>query len=103
MRSSRLIAFILAFAGNSVVAADNLHWPGFVASSCNHADHCFELLVEPEYQALEKERNYLYFDADRRIFDPENHELTLAQQNIVPGSQMTATTADRASFICIGD
>jgi hypothetical protein len=111
MHSSRVIAFILAVASSSVVAADNLHLLGFVASSCNDADHCFELLVEPEFQALAGEHIHVHFDADTQIFDPENYELTLAQQNIVPGSHLrlllhaddSHEAAYRASYIWIGD
>jgi hypothetical protein len=111
MHSPRVIAFILAVASNSVVGADNLHLLGFVASSCNDADHCFELLVEPEFQALAGEHIHVHFNSDTRIFDPENYELTLAQQKIVPGSHLRLLAhaddshegAYRASYIWIGD
>ena len=52
------------------------------------------------------------FGADTRIFDPENYQLTLQQQNIVPGSHLRMlielddggeANAYRASFIWIGD
>ena len=54
---------------------------------------------------------HFYFDTDSRIFDPENYELTLAQQNIVPGSHLRlllqpdpgSSDRYRASFIWIGD
>ena len=56
------------------------------------------------------------FNTDTQIFDPENYELTLLQQNIVPGSHLRllieqqvesevsdASTTYLASFIWIGD
>ena len=56
------------------------------------------------------------FNTDTQIFDPENDELTLLQQNIVPGSHLRllieqqvgsqstdASTTYHASLIWIGD
>lgn len=56
------------------------------------------------------------FNTDTQIFDPENYELTLLQQNIVPGSHLRllieqqvesevsdASTTYLASLIWIGD
>ena len=102
---------ILATAGAVPGAADSLHLLGFVESSCDDSDHCFELRVKPEFQAQAGEYIHFYFDADSRIFDPENYDLTLSQQNIEPGShlrlllQPDPDTSDRyrASFIWIGD
>jgi hypothetical protein len=63
-----------------------------------------------------KMRIKVRFNAHTHIFDPENYELTLLQQNIVPGShlrllieqQVDNQTSDAsatylASFIWIGD
>ena len=102
---------ILATAGAVPGAADSLHLLGFVESSCDDSDHCFELRVKPEFQSQAGEYIHFYFDADSRIFDPENYDLTLSQQNIEPGShlrlllQPDPDTSDRyrASFIWIGD
>lgn len=101
----------LATAGAVPGAADSLHLLGFVESPCDDSDHCFELRVKPEFQAQAGEYIHFYFDADSRIFDPENYDLTLSQQNIEPGShlrlllQPDPDTSDRyrASFIWIGD
>ena len=61
---------------------------GFVKSLCADEAYCFELTVEPEFIGLAGERLKVRFDAGTRIFDPENYQLTLAQQNIVPGSHL---------------
>ena len=93
-------------------AAQSLHLLGFVKSLCADEAYCFELTVKPEFIELAGERLKVRFDAGTHIFDPENYELTLAQQNIVPGSHLRLlleSTADagingyRAAFIWIGD
>jgi hypothetical protein len=89
---------------------------GFVDTLCVDEPHCFELLVKPEYQNQLAQHIKMRFNAHTRIFDPENYELTLLQQNIVSGShlrllieqqaenQATDSSATYlASFIWIGD
>jgi hypothetical protein len=74
--------------------------------------YCFELLVKPAFHAISAAKIKVRFGADTRIFDPENYQLTLQQQNIVPGSHLRMliepddggeANAYRASFIWIGD
>ena len=93
-------------------ATDTLHLLGFVESLCDDEPYCFELRVEPEYVAQAGERITVRFAATTNIYDPENYELTLEQQNIVPGSHLRLLIAPdqndspgeyRASFIWIGD
>lgn len=111
MRAPALIALMLGAASATAAAADNLHLLGFVTSPCADLDYCFELRVKPEYQAEAGERLRFVFNADSNIFDPENYALTLAQQNIVPGSHLRLLLEARggsadayyASHIWIGD
>ena len=93
-------------------AADTLHLLGFVERLCANEPYCFELRVEPGYIALAGERIKVRFSGETSIYDPENYELSLQQQNIVPGSHLRmliATEQDtnpgeyRASHIWIGD
>ncbi len=103
---------ILAISTTSPGAAQNLHLLGFVKSLCVDETYCFELRVKPGF--IEQAGEYLQvrFDVDTRIFDPENFELTLEQQNIIPGSHLrlllegnanAAINGYRAAYIWIGD
>ena len=97
---------------SSLRAAETVHLLGFVDKLCPDEPHCFELLVEPDFVAHVGERIKVRFDATTNIYDPENYELTLEQQNIVAGSHLRMlieTDASkppgeyRATFIWIGD
>jgi hypothetical protein len=70
------------------------------------------LLVEADFVAHVGEQIEVRFDAMTNIYDPENYELNLEQQNIVPGShlrmliEMDAAGQPggyHATFIWIGD
>ena len=107
-----LLACGLAFESGSLHAAPSIHLLGFVDTPCTDDPHCFELLVKPEFHAVSAARIKVHFSAETRIFDPENYQLTLLQQNIVPGSHLRMlieaddggeANAYRASFIWIGD
>ena len=107
-----IAAALLAFASGNIHAAASIHLLGFVDRLCPAAPHCFELSVKPEFHAILPARIKVRFGADTRIFDPENYQLTLQQQNIVPGSHLRMlieaedgdeANAYRASFIWIGD
>ena len=96
----------------SLRAAETVHLLGFVDKLCPAEPYCFELLVEADFVAQIGERIRVRFDATTNIYDPENYELTLEQQNIIPGSHLrmlieTETTGQpgvyRATFIWIGD
>ena len=96
----------------SLHAAETVHLLGFVDKLCPGEPYCFELQVKPDYVAQVGEHIKVRFAATTNIFDPENYELTLEQQNIVPGSHLRLlleTDADtqpgeyRATFIWIGD
>jgi hypothetical protein len=72
----------------------------------------FELMVKPEFVIQVGARIKVRFTSTTRIYDPENYELTLEQQNIVPGSHLRmlieadvndGTGEHQASFIWIGD
>ena len=119
-RLSLLLICLLVTAANPLSAAPSVHLLGFVDTLCDGEPHCFELLVKPEYQDQLgqpiKMRIKVRFNAHTQIFDPENYELTLLQQNIVPGSHLRllieqqvenqavdSSTTYRASFIWIGD
>ena len=102
----------LACGSGSLHAARSVHLLGFVETLCTDDPYCFELLVKPEFHAVSAARIKVRFGADTRIFDPENYQLTLLQQNIVPGSHLrmlieaddgAEANAYRASFIWIGD
>lgn len=93
-------------------AAGPVHLLGFVERLCAAEDYCFELRVEPEYAALAAARITVRFAGATKIYDPENFELTLAQQAIGPGSHLRLLIAPdsaagdnqyRASFVWIGD
>jgi hypothetical protein len=115
-RLTLLLICLLATATNPLLAAPSVHLLGFVDTLCADEPHCFELLVKPEYQDQLGQRIKVRFNAHTQIFDPENYELTLLQQNIVPGSHLRlliepqvenqatdASVTYRASFIWIGD
>jgi hypothetical protein len=96
----------------SLRAAETVHLLGFVEKLCPGEPHCFELLVEPDFVAQVGQRIRVRFDATTNIYDPENYELTLEQQNIVPGSHLRMLIETdaarppgeyRATFIWIGD
>ena len=96
----------------STRAADTLHLLGFVERLCISEPYCFELRVEPAYIAQAGEQIRVRFNGNTRIYDPENYELNLQQQNIVAGShlrmlivaeQNTDSNGYRASHIWIGD
>jgi hypothetical protein len=102
----------LVFGSVSLHAANSVHLLGFVETLCTGDPYCFELLVKPEFHAVSPAKIKVRFDTDTRIFDPENYQLTLLQQNIVPGSHLRMlieadddgeANSYRASFIWIGD
>ena len=85
---------------------------GFVDKLCPAEAYCFDLLVKPDFVAQVGERIKVRFSATTNIYDPENYELSLVQQNIVAGSHLRmliATDADglpgeyHATYIWIGD
>jgi len=93
-------------------AADTLHLLGFVERLCAYEPYCFELRVEPRFVAQAGEQIKVRFTGETSIYDPENYELNLQQQNIVPGSHLrmlitveqdTGPVEYRASHIWIGD
>ena len=94
----------------SLRATETVHLLGFVDKLCPEETYCFTLLVEADFVAQVGEHIEVRFDATTRIYDPENYELNLEQQNIVPGSHLrmlieSAATPGiyRATFIWIGD
>jgi hypothetical protein len=102
----------LTFGAANIHAAQSIHLLGFVDTLCTDDPHCFVLMVKPEFHAVSPARIKVRFGAETRIFDPENYQLTLLQQIIVPGSHLRMLIeADdggeantyRASFIWIGD
>ena len=105
------LAIALALS-TSISAAQTVHLLGFVDKLCADQPNCFELMVKPEFVAEVGASIKVRFNAATRIYDPENYELTLEQQNIVPGSHLRMLIeADvnggpgeyQASFIWIGD
>ncbi len=105
------LAFALALS-TTLAAAQTVHLLGFVDELCPDEHHCFELTVKSEFIAEVGPRIKIRFASATRIYDPENYELTLEQQNIVPGSHLRMlieAEADgepgeyQASFIWIGD
>ena len=96
----------------SLRAAPTVHLLGFVDKLCPQQAYCFDLLVEPDFVTLVGEHIKVRFNTTTNIYDPENYELNLEQQNIVAGSHLRMlieTDADkqsgeyRASYIWIGD
>ncbi len=86
-RSWLALAIALALS-TSLPAAVTVHLLGFVDNLCPDEPHCFELTVKPEFIDAVGARIKVRFTATTRIYDPENYELTLDQQNIVPGSHL---------------
>lgn len=95
-----------------LVAAKTVHLLGFVDKLSPDEPHCFELMVKPEFVAEVGAGIKVRFNSTTRIYDPENYELTLEQQNIVPGSHLRmlieaepdqGPDEHQASFIWIGD
>jgi hypothetical protein len=93
-------------------AADTLHLLGFVERLCANETYCFELRVEPAFIVLAGEQIRVRFNGETSIYDPENYELSLQQQNIIPGSHLRMLISAeqnigpddyRASHIWIGD
>jgi len=110
-RTCLALAIALAFS-TPLAAAKTVHLLGFVDKLCPDEPHCFELMVKPEFIGEVGAHIRVRFTSATRIYDPENYELTLEQQNIVPGSHLRMlieADADRepgahqASFIWIGD
>ncbi|MCP4470217.1 MAG: hypothetical protein GY815_05960 [Gammaproteobacteria bacterium] len=106
------LAILLAFVASVSGAAQPTHLLGFVDTFCSDELYCFELRVKPEFRGALGKRIKVRFGSKTRIFDPENYELTLAQQDIVPGSHLRLlvdceTGSDaltyRASYIWVGD
>jgi len=111
LRTWLALAIALAFS-TPLAAAKTVHLLGFVDKLCPDEPHCFELAVKPAFVAEVGASIKVRFNAATRIYDPENYELTLEQQNIVPGSHLRMLIeADvnggpgeyQASFIWIGD
>ena len=105
-----IICALLAVPGTSPGAGQAIHLLGFVERLCGAESHCFDLRVKPAYQALAGERIRVHFDSETQLFDPENFQLTLEQQNIGAGSHLrllirpdAGGDAFRAEFIWIGD
>ncbi len=110
-RSWLSLAIALALS-TSLAAAESVHLLGFVDNLCPDEPLCFELTVKPEFIDAVGARIKVRFTSTTQIYDPENYELTLDQQNIVPGSHLRMlieTDANKqpgeyqASFIWIGD
>lgn len=94
------------------IAQEQRHLMGFVERLCSEERNCFILKVEAEYQKITGEQLVVRFDNITRFYDPENYQLTLAQQRIVPGSHLRlqlsfeagqARKGYRAIIIWIGD
>ena len=103
---------VTLFLSPSLHAAESVHLLGFVDNLCPQEPYCFELQVEPDFVAQVGERIKVRFTATTSIYDPENYELTLKQQNIVAGSHLRMLIEGdanehpgeyRATFIWIGD
>lgn len=93
-------------------ASETVHLLGFVERMCAGEAYCFELMVKPDFVAAVGAHITVRFGAATNLYDPENFELTLAQQNIVPGSHLrmlidpddgAGPDKYRASHIWIGD
>ncbi len=106
-----VVLLILAPAATSR-AAESLHLLGFVERLCDGETHCFDLRVKAEFHAAAGAQVRVRFAGATAIFDPENYELTLAQQNIVAGSHLRLIIEPdpakgennyQARFIWIGD
>jgi hypothetical protein len=111
LRTWLALAIVLVFS-MPLVAAKTVNLLGFVDKMCPDEPHCFELMVKPEFIAEVGASIKVRFNAATRIYDPENYELTLEQQDIVPGSHLRMLIEEnpggepdehQASFIWIGD
>lgn len=69
-------------------AQEQLHIMGFVERPCANRAHCFILKVEPEYRQVAGAQLVVQFDNSTIFYDPENYQLTLAQQRIVSGAHL---------------
>lgn len=106
-----VIALLFAGAG-SLQASERLHVVGLVVQMCPDEPHCFELDVKPGYRELAGTSLRVRFAGAEQFYDPENYRLTLAQQDIGPGSHLRlllerdVTNGDdawRAIVVWIGD
>ncbi len=117
-RSSKLIAkipviaFLLLASADHLQASERVHVIGLVERMCPGESLCFELEVRPEYREIAGKSLRVRFAGVEQIYDPENYRLTLAQQDIGPGSHLRvllerdAASEDsdwRAIVIWIGD
>ncbi len=110
--SATLIALLLLAGADDLLASERLHVIGLVEQMCPGESHCFELEVRPEYRQIAGRSLRVRFAGVEQIYDPENYRLTLAQQDIGPGSHLRvllerdAASDDRdwrAILIWIGD
>jgi len=69
-------------------ALEQRHLIGFVERLCADEALCFILRVEAGYQKIAAEQLVVRFDNSTRFYDPENYQLTPAQQRIAPGSHL---------------
>jgi hypothetical protein len=86
-RTGFALAIVLAFS-TPLPAAKMVNLLGFVDKMCPDEPHCFELMVKPEFIAEVGTHIKVRFASATRVYDPENYELTLEQQDIVPGSHL---------------
>lgn len=103
----------LMLAGiDGLQASEQLHVIGLVERMCPGERRCFDLDVKPEYREIAGKSLRVRFADVEQIYDPENYRLTLAQQDIGPGSHLRLllerdTASDergwRAIVIWIGD
>ena len=83
-----VIALLLLASAGDLHAGERLHVVGLVDRMCPAESHCFELEVKPEYRETAGRSLRVRFDDVEQIYDPENYRLTLAQQDIGPGSHL---------------
>ncbi len=106
----RCISLAAAVTVGAAAAQAPRHLIGFVEGFCPGEKYCFDLRVEPEFATADGERIRVRFADVQRIYDPENYELTLTQQDIGRGSHLRLLLDEdlapgeyRARFIWIGD
>ncbi len=106
------LALLLLASADGLHASERLHVIGLVDRMCPGESHCFELDVKPEYREIAGRSLRVRFGQAEQIYDPENYRLTLAQQDIGPGSHLRVLlerdsnrgeNAYRAIVIWIGD
>lgn len=106
------VTALLLAGAEGLYASERLHLVGLVARMCPGEPRCFDLDVKPEYREVAGESLRVRFAGVEQIYDPENYPLTLAQQDIGPGSHLRLllerdTASDerswRAIVIWIGD